>query len=414
MKMFMKLAWRNVLRNKRRSLITFVAIALGLGILIHYSAFTSGFKEQMTDNSVRMYIMGHILIHEKGFHDEPAAEKFLPDAEKIMAEIRKSADYRHVRGMTARVKFQGLLSSPTNSYGVLAVGITPDSESTVTLVHRTMISGKFLEERQEDAHSIVIGEKLAKALKVAVGEKIVLMAQASDGSMGAEALRIKGIFRSSNPDLDRSVTYLPLKTARNILAYDNGVSEVALLLDHSNRAEAIQADLRKTLPQSVETLNWRELSPDLVAMMDMFDLDVIIVMVIIYVLVGVSILNTLLMAIMERLPEFGVLNAVGMKPSRMVQLILLEAFFIGSIGVFFGTLLGLADVAVLSRHGIDFSAFSEGLGRFLGMQTTIYSRFSWKGTLGPMFFVMAAVMAAALYPALKAARLQPMEAIRHL
>jgi putative ABC transport system permease protein len=319
-----------------------------------------------------------------------------------------------VRGMTSRVKFQGLISSTTNSYGVMAVGIIPGTDATVTSVHKTMTRGKFLEERQENARSIVIGEKLAKALKVDAGEKVVLMAQASDGSMGAEAFRIKGIFRSSNPDLDRSVVYIPLRSAQNILAYGNNVSEVALLLDHSDRAEAVQAGIKKVLPKELEVLNWRELSPDLVAMMDMFDLDVIIVMVIIYVLVGVGILNTLLMAIMERVPEFGVLNAVGMKPSSMVQLILLEAFFLGCIGIFFGTLLGLADVAFLSRHGIDFSSFSAGLGRFLGMQTTIYSLFSWKGTLAPMFFVMVAVMAAALYPARKAAKLQPMEAIRHL
>lgn len=250
MKMFIKLAWRNVLRNRRRSMVTMIAVSLGLGILIHYSAFTAGFKEQMTENSVRMYIMGHVLIHEKGFQDDMSAEKSIPRADQLMETIKKSPMYLHVRGMTSRVKFQALISSTANSYGVMAVGISPETESTVTTINKTVEKGQFLTDGQQDVRSIVIGQKLAKALKVDVGDKVVLMAQASDGSMGAEALRVKGIFRSSNPDLDRSVVYIPIRTAQQIMVYDDRVSEVASFLITRRRPkqcrQASTGNFRKT------------------------------------------------------------------------------------------------------------------------------------------------------------------------
>ncbi len=407
-----KIAIRNVFRNKRRSFITSAAIAFGLAILIHLNGFNDGFNEQMINNVVRLQT-GHIQISEAEFHQEIDTAKFISEPDRIIEDIYSANLTPYVKAVTKRVMFQALISSTRNSAGAMVVGISPKEERQVSVLERTIVKGGYLKEA--DSPSILIGERLAKNLSVDLGDKIVLLTQAYDGSMGARALRIRGIFRTGIPEIDRSTVYIPLNTAQKIAGYESEVSVIVVLLQKSQYLESIYRSLSLSLKdRGLEILTWKDLAPDMVEIIRINKVNIYIVMGIVFTLVAMGILNTMLMSVFERFREIGIIMTIGMRDRQIVLMILLESFFLAAIAGSIGVIIGLGDIWYLSKYGFDFSQFSHGIGRFLGINTIIYSMFTWKGILIPLLFVFSISIIAALYPALKAARLEIVDTLRHI
>ncbi len=407
--LFFSMAWRNVWRNRRRSVLTVAAIALGLAFNIFMRGIGDGFHEQMVDNSVRAEI-GHIQIHRVGYHDDPELNKTLPDPDQLTQAIRSLPE---VRGYSLRVLGGGLASTADNSSGVEILGVDPAQEPTVTSIQRAIVQGEYLAERMP--RPILLGDRLASRLKVALGDKVVLMVQAADGSMGAQLFRVAGVFRSGAPEMDEGVVFILRSDAQNLFALGNRVTEAALLLGSSRQVSPALATLKKDLGSApVEILPWWQVQPFLQQFIQIDDAFFYIIVLIFFIVISIGILNTIMMSIFERVREFGVMMALGTKPKQIVKLVVEEAFALGLVGVVIGSLLGAAFTLYYARQGINLSSFSAGAAALGITSSRVYSQLTAANLVYSNLAVLVVVVLVALYPAAYAARLQPVEAIRHV
>ncbi len=407
--LFWQMAWRNVWRYRRRSLLTVLTIALGLAFYILMRAIGDGFHEQMVDNSVRAGI-GHIEVHRAGYQRDPALLKTLPEAERIERVVPETPD---LLGYSFRVLGDGLASTAENSTGVRIVGVRPERERSVTTLYRAVIAGKFLEDGM--SRPALIGERLAQALGAGLNEKIVLVVQAADGTMGAQLFRVAGIFRSGSPELDRGVVYLLRKDAQTLFALGEGVTEAALLLRSSESVGEAQRFLSARLTGApVEVLPWYVVEPFLRQFIELDDAFFYIIALILFIVISVGILNTVMMSVFERVREFGVMMALGTKPRQVVRLVMEESSALALVGVVLGAVLGSAATILFAYTGIDLSRYAAGASA-LGITTTVIRpQLTARNLVVSDLSVVVVVLLVALYPAMKAARLRPVEAIRHI
>ncbi len=407
--LFWQMAWRNVWRYRRRSLLTVMTVALGLTFDILMRAIGDGFHEQMVDNSVRAEI-GHIQIHRSGYRRDPSLGKTLPDMALLQQVIPQTP---HLRGCSFRVLGDGLASTAENSAGVTVIGIVPEDERRVTTIDRAVVAGAYLKEGT--SRPVLIGERLSQSLGARLEDKVVLMVQAADGSLGGQLFRVAGIFRSGSPELDRGVVYLLKQDAQSLFSLGDRVTEAALLLDSSGAVAQAKRFLTARLAgQPVEVLPWYVVEPFLQQFIELDDAFFYIIVAILFVVISVGILNTVMMSVFERVREFGVMMALGTRPRQVVRLVMQEAAVLALLGVVLGALLGSAATVLFAHIGIDLSRYAAGASA-LGITTTVvYPVLTVKNLAFSNLSVFVVVVVVALYPAVKAAGLRPVEAIRHI
>ncbi len=403
------MAWRNVWRYRRRTLLTVLTIALGLAFNILMRAIGDGFHEQMVDNSVRAQI-GHLEIHRAGYHRDPALQKTIPSTERVEDVVRQTP---HILGYSLRILGDGLASTASNSAGVEVIGIDPAAEVRVTTIHRTIAAGTYFAGTTD--RPVLIGERLAQTLDASVDDKVVLMVQAADGSMGAQLFHVVGIFRSGSPELDRGAVYLLRSDAQSLFALEGRVSEAAILLDSSAAVPEAQRYLTAKLSGlPVEVLPWYTVEPFLQQFIQLDDAFFYIIVLILFIVISVGILNTVMMSVFERVREFGIMMALGSQPRQVIRLVMQEAALLALAGAVIGAALGGAATLVFASTGIDLSRYAAGASA-LGITTTvIYPELTFSNVAISDLSVVLIVLAVALYPAIKAARLQPVAAIRHI
>jgi putative ABC transport system permease protein len=407
--LFLRMAWRNVWRNRRRSLLTIAAIALGVAFNVFMRGIGDGFHEQMVDNSVRSSI-GHLQIHRAGYQDDPGLNKTLPPPNLVEQAVRNLPG---LQGYSLRVVGDGLASTAENSVGVTIVGIDPVEERTVTTLYRAIVQGEYLSSGT--AHQIVIGEHLASNLKAGLGDKVVLLVQAADGSMGADLFRVAGIFRSGSPELDRGMVCLLRHDAQSLFALQARITEIVLLLNSSRSVPAAQKMLKSALAGlPVEVLTWDEVEPFLRQFIEIDDAFFYIIVVIFFVVISIGILNTIMMSIFERVREFGVMMALGAKPQQILKLVMQEAVLLGMTGIIIGSGLGASLTSYFAREGIDLSSWAQGAAALGITSTIVYTKLTTANLIYSNLFVMGVVFLVSLYPAAHAARLYPVKAIRHI
>ena len=292
------------------------------------------------------------------------------------------------------------------------VGIVPQAERSVTTIGRAVIAGRFLDEGM--SRPILIGERLSQSLGARLNDKVVLMVQAADGSMGAQLFRVAGIFRSGSPELDRGVVYLLRKDAQSLFSLAGGTTEAALLLESSESVAEAQRFLSTQLAGApVEILPWYVVEPFLRQFIELDDAFFYIIVLILFIVISVGILNTVMMSVFERVREFGVMMALGTRPRQVVRLVVQEAAVLALMGAALGALLGSVSLIVFAHTGIDLSRYAGASA--LGITTTvIHPELTSRNLIFSDLSVVAVVLLVAFYPAFKAARLRPVEAIRHI
>jgi putative ABC transport system permease protein len=389
--------------------LTVGAIALGLAFNIFMRGIGDGFHDQMVDNSVRAEI-GHIQIHRFGYHDDPGLSKTLPDPGRITQAIRSLPS---LRGYSFRVLGSGLASTAENSSGVQILGVDPMQEQTVTTIQNAIVQGRYLASGVQ--RPILLGERLAAHLKASLDDKVVLLVQAADGSMGAQLFRIAGIFRSGSPEMDEGVVFILRSDAQTLFALGDRITEAALLLESSRRVPSALNALNKDLTgEPVEVLPWWQVEPFLQQFIQIDDAFFYIIVLIFFVVISIGILNTIMMSIFERVREFGVMMALGTKPRQIIKLVVEEAFALGLVGIVAGSLIGSALTQYFARHGMNLSSFSAGAAALGITSSRVYSELTIANLVYSNLAVLAVVMLVALYPAVHAAGLRPVEAIRHV
>ena len=411
-----KIAWRNLWRNPRGTLLTALALGLGLTLLLISLGLLDGSHEQMVGNAVR-FGSGHVVIQAQGYQDTGSLELLLPArVVSTTGEFLHTEALKHVlRGMSPRLLASGLLSSAANASGVSMMGVIPKEERAVSLIPQRIVEGSYLNDDQQSG--VVIGAELARKLEVKIGSKVVLMTQAvqppnpeatdaAEGEMQSTLLRVSGIFRTGIQAIDAHIIQLPLPEAQALLGVPDRVTQVAVLLEREGDSLMVARGLRKQLTGiPVEILPWRESMP---AVAQSFLLDKAFNYVmngVVLAMVGLGILNTILMRVLERRYEFGLCSALGLRPVQLAIMIIGESLALTAISLALGLVLGLSAQHYFATAGLDLRwFFKSSLPTALVFDPIIYSRLSLTRIVSSVGIVFLTATVISFYPALKAAR----------
>lgn len=408
-----KMAWRNVWRNARRSLIATVAIILSMILLIIFQAFMDGMDQSIYGNTVRLY-GGNVLIHAPGYREKSTRLPLLPvaDADAIVAAARREPD---VVMASRRINTGGLISDRDASHAVNITAVEPQNEAPISLVAENMVAGRYL--LPDDGDSIVIGKALADHLNVAVGDRVDLLGRRKDQSMRGRSMTVVGVFDLGLGEAEKSLVFINLPTAQRLYNLRGEVTEVAIILEKLGQEEAVIDSLAPRFPDH-EVDSIYTLRPEFGEALNIDRMIGILLGGILLLMAGIGILNLMLMAVFERTREMGVLAALGMKGRQVMGLFVLEGAFIGLVGAVAGCGVGWALVLWLGRAGIDFSAMFEGIDEYgelyALMGTTLYPAISAVRILG---YGLAAVLIGALaafIPAWQAAHKEPAESLHYV
>lgn len=402
---FLKLAWRNLLRNKRRSIIAGTAIGLGLASLIFVDAMMIGMIDNMIKTATSTFL-GDGQIHRAGWRQTQEVELTINKAEKIVQELSTEPD---VVNFAPRVLVMGMISSAANLSGVSVVGIDPEREPFLSKVDEAVVEGNFF--KGDNPRDILIGQNLAETMEVGLNDRVVLtVAQAQTGDLSQEMFRVSGIFHFNIKEMDKGMVFIRLTKAQELLSIPGKIHEIALKLKDSRMGQNKALPLwSKYSQEGNEALGWASLMPELDYALQLTDLSIYFMAIILVLVVAFSIINTLFMSIYERIFEFGVLRAVGTRRGAMIRLVLFEAGALGVISILIGSIIGFVLTFILSHMGINYTGIE-----FAGVtfQEAIYPVLRIGQFIRYPLWILVFTVLIGLYPAIHAAKITPAEALR--
>ncbi len=409
MSILIKIAWRNIWRNPRRSWVLITALAVAVFSFLGSVAYIDGFSIQMIDSAINLQ-GGHIQVSGRGYHKNPTIRTYVPDVARVERIIAENDAIRYALQTTT----PGMINSAEQASGVVITGVDPVREVEVSSVAESIIEGSYLAPEGE-ANEVVMGAMLAEQLNVLLGEKVVLMANDLDNEVGAGAYRIVGLYRTNSSDFDKTNVYLHLNQARNLIGYTaEQASTVTLRLDPGLDPVETAIHLQTTLDAAdLEILTWHERSPLLVMMNEMMNLANIFLVIILFTAIAFTLINSFIMVIFERIREIGIMSANGVRPGQVRLMLYLEAVFIVLLGTAVGGAIAVVLITWWSAVGLDLSAFAEGLSSF-GAASVLYPYIHWGHILNGFVMIFVLVLLAVLYPAVKASRFETVDAINHV
>ncbi|HHT34699.1 MAG TPA: ABC transporter permease [Bacteroidales bacterium] len=405
MKTITIISWRNVWRNKKRSLAMIMAIAVGLWGAVMTLGITNGMMAERQRTTIEQHI-SHIQIHNPEFLKDDNIRNHIEKPEALFTTLDAAPE---VKAYSARTMVSGMLATTTLTTGVQLIGVDAAMEDQTTDIESNIIEGRYLDV--EGRNLLLIGQTLADKIKAQVRSRVVLTFQDEHNEIISAAFRVCGIYRTSNTTFDERKVYLRQSDLLAQLGADYMVSEVAVVLDAMEETERLSASLRASFPE-LEVRSWSEVSPELGYMNEMFGVMMFIILLIILLAVAFGLVNTMLMAVYERIQEMGMLMAVGMNRRKVFGMILLETSFLTLLGAAGGLLLGGITLQLIGESGINLALVGGDSMQYMGFSSVIYP------TLEPSFFVTLTLMVAAtalcsaLIPALRVMKLKPAEAVR--
>ena len=409
------LAWRNLMRGWRRSLVVVAGVAVGLSGCLAIVAWSNGLVRQMTDGAVQTWL-AHVAVHARGYSRSPDIALALPAEAGRIVERLPAGSGAHA---SPRLRGEGLVQSARRSVRALIAGVDPERESRVSIVAQSIVAGSFLGDAgPRSARAlppVVIGSEMAQRLRVGVGDRVVLRVP---GDVGAGAFRVRGLYRTASTAFDRSAAFVRLDDAQRLLEAPGRLTEVAVLLARPDEIEAFRDRVRAGLAQGlpgieVEVLTWQEREPRLAAMLGLMGQMGWVLYAVIFAAAAFGIANALLMAVYERIREFGVLRSLGLRAGRLLRLVVVESLMLTLGGTALGLGLGVLLTLWLADVGIDLALFSDALGE-MGVGRRLHPSLAPQDLVAPVVLAGATAVLAGLWPALKASRLRPAEALRHV
>ncbi|HUU38815.1 MAG TPA: FtsX-like permease family protein [Candidatus Desulfaltia sp.] len=401
----LKLAWRNIFRNKRRTFIAGIAIGVGLATLIFTDALILGMKANMIHSATAAY-SGEGQIHRQGFRLTQDVGKTINGPAEVIAGLEKEET---VEAFTRRAMSFGMITSPANVSSVLFVGLDPESERPLSHIDDNIQKGNFFSG--PEARDIVIGSELADLLEVSLGDRVVVtVSQAGSGSLAQDMFRVSGIYHFNIKEMDGGFAFVRLEKAQEMLGIGTGVHEIAIKFRSLEfAAEDNTSFWEKYSVNGNEAVSWMVLLPQLKAVLNMVWISLIFMAVLLFGIVAFGIINTLFMSLYERMFEFGVIRAVGTRPGGVRRLVVFEAGALAVLSIAMGTLLGLILTLIVMKTGIDYRGIE-----FAG--TTFYEMLYPELHLQQFLIYPAAVflftLLVGLYPAGVAARMSISDALR--
>ncbi len=399
-----RIAWRNIFRQKRRTTLTVLTMFGGFTL----SAISIGWADGTYNRIIDMFTrnrLGHIQVHVKGYLDKPSLYKNIVGYEKIGQQIEQ---IKGVEAWAPRLYSAGLASVGEKSAGVRIIGIDPEHESVATRFEKKIVEGKSFS--QVPSHEVVLGKGVAKTLRAATGDGIVVVSQGADGSIANDLYTIVGILESGDAALDQSAFYLHLRDAQELLVLEGAIHEIAVIAGRLDQVTGLTKRIRETLnDRQLDVAPWQEFARSFYVAMQADKQGAWIMLFIVILIVAIGVLNTVLMTVLERTREYGVLRAVGTRPQQILRLVLWETALMASIGIAIGFGLSLPINYLLSQHGIPMpQSFTYGGVEF----THYYAEVNAHSLYLPALAVALSAMIVSIFPATKAARIAPARALR--
>jgi len=409
MKLYLRLAWRNVLRHRRRSVIVFLAIGLTLALMMFYDGMIAGFEQAIYGNAIQV-LGGNIQIHAPGYQEEASQMPLLP-VENDSAVLEAARSNPEVLLASRRINTGGLASNRKGAFAVTIVGIEPELEQQVSLLAKHIIAGRYLTAADQD--QVFIGKGLADAMEIQVGDRFTLTGRATHDQMRNRTMEVAGIYDVGMPDIEKRSVYMSLAEAQDLYGLNGQATEVALSLKQIGREAAVVKALKSDL-NGYELTSWQTNFPELQTAISTKTGAMDIFSIIIMLVVGIGILNLLMMAVFERTREIGILGAIGLKPRQISTLFLLEGFMMGLVGVALGVMLGLLLNFWMGQVGFDYSAFSSMTSYTALISGRIYTTLGTERLLERALIVLVISLLASFFPARSAAQHEPATALHYV
>ncbi len=404
------IAWRNIWRSRTRSLVVIGAIAIGVWAALFMTGFATGMARGYVRAAVDN-IVSHVQLHHPEFKKDYDAKFMIDNTSSVVEQLRQ---LDQIKALSARAVVNGMASTPKGARGVQIKGVDPEQEASVTTLREKIVEGNYFQP--ERRNEVLVSSALAERLHVKMRSKIVLTFQEISGELTTGAFRVGGIFDTGNKPFDETHIFVEHADLAALLApnspADEIAQEVAVLLNDPRSADAVRDTLRQLLP-GVMPETYHEISPDLEMYESQINTVSFIYLGIIMLALVFGIVNTMLMAVLERYREIGMLMAIGMNKTRVFFMIVFEALMLGLVAAPLGMLLGWVSMLYLGSRGINLSAYSESL-RLYGLEQIIYFELPTEVYWQAGTFVMITALIASLYPAWKAVSLRPVEAIRKI
>ncbi|HSH10076.1 MAG TPA: FtsX-like permease family protein [Oceanipulchritudo sp.] len=408
MKWQLLIAWRNLWRNPRRTVIILVAVVVGIWMMLFMGSIMWGMVRGMLETSLAN-LTGHIEVHHPGYLDDPAIENRMEnpgELRSLLADILPEGSH-----VAWRIRFDVVASNARHSSGLTLVGTDFDSAMKMTFLKEAAIQGNLPDK--ESANGILVGKELLADFETEIGNKLILMSRDTSGETVSMAFRISGSFDTFLESNEKGFAFVPIGIVDNFLGMQGAVSEVSIHLPDIEQTDAVAAALQARLnPGKYEVSTWPERIPMVTAYIKIWDYFAYIWGIVVFMAMGFGLVNTLLMAVYDRIREFGLVRALGTRPTRIMVGVVLEACLLLLVGLLIGTVLAMAFVSWLGVHGIDLTAFSA-TAEIFGTSRIIYPEVKPKDIVVFNGLVFGLGILVSLYPAIKAARFTPVEAMTH-
>jgi putative ABC transport system permease protein len=403
----LRLAWRNLWRQPRRTWLTTGAMVFSNVLLVFMISLQFGMYRLMIENSLQAFT-GHMQVQASGYNEDKKMRQVVPDIVALASELRSQLDSDEV---AARATAFALASSEDRSYGIAVFGVEPQFEPAVSSIPGLVRDGRYLD--RNDAAEIVVGKVLARNLRVGVGDELTLLGSGKDGSFAAVVAEVVGIFDSGVADLDRTIAELPLGLFQDVFYMDGSGHQVVVNAPGLGQVAELKQRVAGLLPreQDLVVQDWDALLPGLKQAIQADISSAVFMYAVLVILVAFSVLNTQLMSVLERTHEFGIVLALGLKPGRLGRLVMLETAMMGAIGLFLGALIGGAVTAWLGVRGFTMPGMEE-MGAKFNLPSTLHPSVTVASLLAGPAVVFLFCLLASVYPALRLRRLHPVEAMR--
>jgi len=403
-----RLAWRNIWRQRRRTLITAGAMAIGVAFCMAMMALIDGVYADLFDLAVGENL-GHAQVHDPDYPGKRAIWESMPDAGSLLAQLDAEPT---VVSVTPRVYGHGLIAFTDEAYGAQLIGVDPSREDALTRAVDKIVAGRYLAEAP--ANEVVLGVGLAERLEVQPGGEVVVVTQAADGSTGNDLFTVVGLLESGSVIQDRGGAWLHLADSQDLLVMPDQVHEIALQAeDRASIAPMLSALEPTTGEHGLLLRSWREINPQLAQMMEMAGASSGIFLFIVFGIAALGVLNTMLMSVFERTRELGVIQALGLRPRQLVALVILETFALTAVAAAVGVPIGLGLDAWLVLYGLDLTAVLDEYSVIgVAYDPVMMGEFHADKVVQTVFGLFVISGLAAIWPAIRAARLRPVEAMR--
>jgi ABC-type lipoprotein release transport system permease subunit len=409
MQLYLRLAWRNIWRHRRRTIIIVLAMSLTLALMMFYDGLMNGFTDAIYGNAVKV-LGGNIQVHAVGYRDQANSTPLLPLVDP-QAAIKAAEANPLTLGAVQRINTGGLVTNHEGAFAVGITGVEPETELNLNIIGQFVKAGRNLSSA--DLDNILIGKGLADAMNVQVGDRITLVGRSQHEQMRQRTMTVVGIFDLGMADIEKQTVYISLGEAQSLYNLNGQSTEVAVFLKRIGQENAVIGSMKSKLT-GVEIESFEANYPDLASAINTKGGVMNIFSVVIIGIAGVGILNLLLMAIYERTREIGMLGAMGLKPAQISLLFILEGIMIGLVGVAAGIVLGLALNGLLMKVGLDFGSLSSVTSYMALIKGKVYPTWGTEKLLMRASVVAIISALASVIPAIEAGRREPAEALHYV